>query len=84
MIFDGEKTPRSLDESFDYVIVGSGAAGATAARVLADHGARLAIVEEGPAVTTAEFGDRAFPALRRMFRDMGLQVARGRAFIPVI
>jgi choline dehydrogenase-like flavoprotein len=84
MIFDGEKERRALDETFDYVIVGSGAAGATAARVLADTGASIAVVEEGPAVTTAEFSDRVFPAFRRMFRGMGTQVARGRAFIPVI
>ena len=84
MIFDGEKEPRALDETFDYVIVGSGAAGAMAARVLADTGARLAIVEEGPAVTTAEFGDRVFPSFRRLIRGMGLQLARGRAMIPVV
>lgn len=84
MIFDGEKEQRPLDETFDYVIVGSGAAGATAARVLVDTGARIAVVEEGPAVTTAEFGDRVFPAFRRMMRGMGAQVARGRASIPVI
>jgi len=84
MIFDGEKERRALDEMFDYVIVGSGAAGATAARILVDTGARIAVVEEGPAVTTAEFSDRVFPAFRRMFRGMGTQVARGRAFIPVV
>jgi choline dehydrogenase-like flavoprotein len=84
MIFDGEKERRALDETFDYVIVGSGAAGATAARILVDTGARIAVVEEGPAVTTAEFSDRVFPAFRRMFRGMGTQIARGRAFIPVI
>lgn len=83
MIFDGEKERRALDETFDYVIVGSGAAGATSARVLADTGARIAVVEEGPAVTTAEFGDRVFPTFRRMFRGMGSQVARGRTVIPV-
>lgn len=84
MIFDGEKERRALDETFDYVIVGSGAAGATAARVLADTGAQIAVVEEGPAVTTAEFGDRVFPTFRRMIRGMGAQVAQGRASIPVI
>ncbi len=84
MIFDGEKERRTLDETFDYVIVGSGAAGATAARILADTGAQIAVVEEGPAVMTAEFGGRAFPAFRRMFRGMGAQVAHGRAIIPVI
>lgn len=84
MIFDGEKERRAIDEAFDYVIVGSGAAGATAARVLADTGASIAVVEEGPAITTGEFSDQLFPAFRRMFRAMGTQVARGRAFIPVI
>ncbi len=84
MIFDGEKERRALDELFDYVIVGSGAAGATAARVLVDTGARVAVVEEGPAVATAEFRDQLFPAFRRMFRGMGTQIAHGRAEIPVI
>jgi len=41
MIYDGEKERRGVDETFDYVIVGSGAAGATAARVLADSGISL-------------------------------------------
>ncbi len=84
MIFDGEKERRALDETFDYVIVGSGAAGATAARVLADTGASIAVVEEGPALATVEFGDRVFPALRRMYREMGFQAARGRATMPVL
>src|SRR2546428_13825104 len=84
MIFDGEKTPRSLDESFDYVIVGSGAAGATAARVLADQGASLAIVEEGPAGAPPGVCGRAFPAPGPMFSGMGREVAPGRAFFPAI
>ena len=84
MLYDGEKERRALDETFDYVVVGSGAAGATAARILVDTGARVAVVEEGPAVETREFGDRLFPAFKKMFRGMGTQVARGRAFIPVI
>ncbi|HEU0294563.1 MAG TPA: GMC family oxidoreductase [Anaerolineales bacterium] len=78
------KERRLLDETFDYVIVGSGAAGATAARVLADTGAQIAVVEEGPAVTKAKFDDRVFPTFRRMFRGMGSQVARGRTVIPVL
>ncbi len=84
MIFDGEKERRTLDETFDYVIVGSGAAGATAARILADTGAQIAVVEEGPSVVTTEFGGRVFPAYRRMFRNMAAQFARGRTIIPVV
>jgi len=84
MIFDGEKERRAVEESFDYVIVGSGAAGATAARVLADTGARIAVVEEGPAVASADFDDRIWPTFRRLYRQMGAQVTRGRSPIPVL
>jgi choline dehydrogenase-like flavoprotein len=84
MIYDGAAERRPLHETFDYVIVGSGAAGAAAARVLADTGASLAVVEEGPAVATAEFSDRTFPTLQRLYRDLGFQVAHGRATIPVM
>jgi choline dehydrogenase-like flavoprotein len=84
MIFDGEKERRAVDEAFDYVIVGSGAAGATAARVLADTGARLAVVEEGPAATTADFTDHTWLTFRHLYRQMGSQVTRGRAIIPVL
>lgn len=84
MILRGEKEARPLEDIFDYVIVGSGAAGATAARVLADTGRSLAVVEEGPAVETREFSDRVYPSFRRLFRDMGAQTALGRAFIPVL
>ena len=76
--------PDASASEFDYVIVGSGAAGAGAARVLADSGASIAIVEEGPAVETSEFGDRAFPALRRLYRGMGMQLAGGRVPIPIV
>lgn len=77
------KERRDVEE-FDFVIIGSGAAGASAARVLADTGSSIVVLEEGPAVETAEFGDRAFPAFRRLYRDKGAQVARGRTLIPVI
>ncbi|MBI4348239.1 MAG: GMC family oxidoreductase [Elusimicrobia bacterium] len=84
MIVDGATHPAHFEETFDWVIVGSGAAGATAARVLADTGASIAVLEEGPRVETREFGDTIWPAMRTMFREQGAQVARGRAFIPVV
>ncbi|MBI4424789.1 MAG: GMC family oxidoreductase [Elusimicrobia bacterium] len=84
MSLDGETAEAPFEEAFDYVVVGSGAAGASAARVLADAGASLAVLEEGPRVETSEFGDRLWPALSRLFRDQGGQAARGRAMIPVL
>lgn len=74
----------TLGEAFDYVVVGSGAAGASAARVLADRSSSLAIVEEGPAVATEEFVDRSFPTLARLYRNMGAQVTTGRAPMLIV
>jgi choline dehydrogenase-like flavoprotein len=70
--------------SFDYLIVGSGAAGAAAARVLADSGATLAILEEGPEVATGELGGSAWHALSRLYRGMGAQATAGRSPMPLL
>jgi choline dehydrogenase-like flavoprotein len=72
-----------MREEFDHVVVGSGAAGATVAMVLAESGSSVAVVEEGPAVRTDEFGDRSYEVLRTLYRDAGAQLARGRVVIPV-
>lgn len=84
MILDGATVEKPFEEGFDYVVVGSGAGGATAARVLSEAGRKVAVLEEGPIVSTDEFGDKLWPAMRKMFRDQGGQVARGRAYIPVV
>ena len=60
-----------FEEDFDYVIVGSGAAGATVARVLADTGRSVAVVEEGPAVDPKEFSSEVFPSFQKLFRGQG-------------
>ena len=73
-----------MSDDFDYVIVGSGAAGATAARVLSDSTTSVAVVEEGPVVATDEFVDQTFPTLARIYRRMGVQVTRGRAPMVII
>ena len=73
-----------MTDSFDYLIVGSGAAGASAARILADSTSSVAVLEEGPAVGTAHFEDRALTALSRLYRSMGAQITTGRAPMLVI
>jgi choline dehydrogenase-like flavoprotein len=83
VIVRGEAQDRALDETFDYVVIGSGAAGATVARTLVDAGWSIAVLEEGSAVETAEFGDRTFDTLRRLYRDGGMQTTRGRLVSPV-
>jgi choline dehydrogenase-like flavoprotein len=83
-VVDGAALQRDIEDSFDYVVVGSGAAGAVAAHTLAAAGFSVAIVEEGPWVKTREFQERVYEAFRRMYRDAGTQVMEGRSYIPLI
>ena len=83
-VVDGATLDRNVDDAFDYVVVGSGAAGAVAAHTLAHAGLSVAIVEEGPWVKTRQFGERVYDAFRQMVRDGGAQVIEGRAFIPLL
>src|ERR1700722_11300866 len=83
-VVDGALLAGDVQDAFDYVVIGSGAAGAVAAHVLAKSGASVAIVEEGPWVRTRQFGERVYDAFRRLFRDAGMQVMEGRAYIPLL
>lgn len=74
----------SYEDERDFVVVGSGAAGATVAKVLAEAGRSVLVLEEGPAVAPESFHDRAYDSFRTLFREATGQVARGRAFIPVL
>ncbi len=74
----------AADAAFDYVVVGSGAGGASAARTLADATGSIAVVEEGPAVATADFDSRALPTFHRLYRGMGAQATGGRAPMLVL
>ena len=47
-VVDGALLTRDMDEMFDFVVIGSGAAGAVAAHTLVSAGHTVAIVEEGP------------------------------------
>jgi choline dehydrogenase-like flavoprotein len=81
---DGGRARHPVSDTADFVVIGSGAGGATAALVLAEHGYSVLLVEEGPWVRTREFGRDLYPATRRMFRAMGTAVASGRAFVPLL
>jgi choline dehydrogenase-like flavoprotein len=73
-----------LDAEVDYVVVGSGAGGATAAVTLARGGAKVAIVEAGAWRDPGDYPVSAYGALRDMLEDWGSQITRGRAFWPVV
>ena len=75
---------KLVEDSADVVIVGTGAAGATAARVLCEAGLDVICLEEGPLITSDEFRADAYSGFRRGWRDLGFQAAEGRSFLPIL
>ena len=73
-----------LDLEADYVVVGSGAGGATAAVTLARHGFRVAIVEAGPWRDPKDYPSSTYGAMRDMMDDWGATVTVGKALWPVV
>lgn len=83
-VVDGLALRRDLADDFDYVVVGTGAAGAVAAYELASHGYSVGMVEEGPWIRTRELTRDVDAVFTRAIRDRGMQVAEGKTFIPVL
>ncbi|RLB47778.1 MAG: hypothetical protein DRJ42_24640 [Deltaproteobacteria bacterium] len=73
-----------LEDSADYVIVGTGAGGATAARVLAAAGHDVLMVEEGPRLGPEDRPRDLLRGMGRAVRGMGTQATLGKTPIPLI
>jgi choline dehydrogenase-like flavoprotein len=80
---DGAKSGLPLEEA-DFVVVGSGAGGGAAARILAASGARVVVLEEGPRLRPEELGVSEGASRNRLFRNQGKQAAFGRATTPIL
>ena len=61
----------------DVVVIGAGAGGAVAAAELAEGGARVVILEQGPRHDPDEFTARPPEMLARLYRDGGQTVTIG-------
>jgi choline dehydrogenase-like flavoprotein len=79
-------TPRgpTVEDEADYVVVGSGAGGATVAAGLARGGARVLIVEAGAWRDPEHYPSSSHGAMGQLFDDWGSTIAMGRALWPVI
>jgi choline dehydrogenase-like flavoprotein len=75
---------RRVEDAADVVIIGTGAAGATAARVLSEAGLDVVMLEEGPHLPSSGFRSDMWTSFKHAWRDKGFQVANGRAFTPVL
>jgi choline dehydrogenase-like flavoprotein len=68
----------------DFVIVGTGAGGATAARVLSEAGHSILLLEEGAQLKTGERPRAVLDAMRQSFRDMGTMSTSTAPPMPVL
>ena len=68
----------------DYVVVGSGAGGASAAVSFARGGASVVLVEAGPWRAPGDYPSSMVGSMRDLMDDWNINVARGKAFWPVV
>ncbi len=83
-VVDGAALARDVEDAFDFVVIGSGAAGAVAAHTLASAGWSVGILEEGLWVKTRDFKDDVRGTFTRIMRDGGTQVLAGRSYMPML
>ncbi len=70
--------------SADYVVVGTGAGGATAAVQLARTGASVVMVEAGAWRKPEHYPESAYGGMRDLLDDFGATITRGRSLWPVV
>ena len=78
------KDDLDLDAEVDFVVVGSGAGGATAAVTLARGGATVALVEAGAWRDPEHYPHSVYGGMRDLMDDWGAQVTMGRALWPIV
>ncbi|MGB7284831.1 MAG: GMC family oxidoreductase [Candidatus Acidiferrum sp.] len=66
-----------LAQTYDAVVVGSGATGGWAAKQLAEAGLKVALLEAGRAISPTEFTEH-MPAYKLKYRDHSPEIARTR------
>ena len=67
---DGRTMTKAHDATYDFVVVGSGPAGSAVACVLAQGGARVAVIEEGSYVTPEQVPEDGFTSMAKLYRDI--------------
>lgn len=72
------------DGEADFIVVGTGASGATAGVVLAEGKQDVLLLEEGGWYQTKDFKEDLFSSMAHLLRDFGAQVAYGRSVFPIM
>jgi choline dehydrogenase-like flavoprotein len=82
-VTDGAIAREDLELECEVVVVGTGAGGAACAYELASRGRAVLMLEEGRYHRRDSFSSRPAPMTRKLYRDHGLTVALGNAYVPV-
>ena len=77
-------TEHRLPERTQVLVIGSGAGGATTARVLAEEGIEVTLVEEGPDIDTASIDSNSIDAIERLYRNGGMAPILGNQNIAYV
>src|SRR6185312_18116 len=80
----GRVVTHLLEDAADFVIVGSGAGGATAARVLSRAGHSVVVLEEGRALDASQRSHALLPAMDESVRDMATVATSGSVPMPLL
>ncbi|MBK7862030.1 MAG: GMC family oxidoreductase [Archangiaceae bacterium] len=81
---DSEALRGQLTDAADFVVVGSGAAGAVAASTLTQAGFRVIVLEEGPWVRTRDLSGDFARSTSSLLRGAGAQFTFGRAGLTLV
>jgi choline dehydrogenase-like flavoprotein len=74
---------RWVEDEADYIVVGTGAGGATAARVLSEAGYQVLMVEEGPWLRASERSEAMLSAMQSV-RGFGSTATSGSNPMPLL
>jgi len=83
-IIDAKNVQKDIEDSADFVVVGTGAAGGPAAWVLTSMGYDVAIVEEGPYLKADDFKDDLISTFINIYRDAGSTSMMGKSMVAYI
>jgi choline dehydrogenase-like flavoprotein len=75
---------RRIEDSADIVIVGTGAGGATAARVLSEAGLSVILVEEGPSLAPRDRSRGLLDAMSESMRDLATVSTHSKSPMPLL
>lgn len=78
-VIDAASLERDGELEFDVVVIGSGAGGGVTAEILAEAGLNVAIVEEGPLASSAEFRMREREAYPRLYQESAGRQTKDKA-----